>query len=143
MSTCTQPRLAGMAEPEQRSQDSAASGNHTSLSRRNLPRASHACQRCRAKKAKCDQRQPCANCIKHSHDCMYGIRKRNGQDRSSRVRSPARQEIVNRQDHFRSPASTRESQDEPLRGEALEHSHRSAPLGTYKPVLHDFLLTRM
>ncbi|ENH74716.1 Activator of stress proteins 1 [Fusarium oxysporum f. sp. cubense race 1] len=40
-------------------------------SRRNLPRASHACQRCRAKKAKCDQQQPCANCHTHGTE-FYG-----------------------------------------------------------------------
>ncbi|KAH7466605.1 hypothetical protein FOMA001_g16447 [Fusarium oxysporum f. sp. matthiolae] len=47
-------------------------------SRRNLPRASHACQRCRAKKAKCDQQQPCANCVRHEWDCVYGLRRKNG-----------------------------------------------------------------
>ncbi|KAF5251761.1 hypothetical protein FANTH_3371 [Fusarium anthophilum] len=46
-------------------------------SRRNLPRASHACQRCRAKKAKCDQQQPCANCVRHEWDCVYGLRRKN------------------------------------------------------------------
>jgi hypothetical protein len=136
-------RLAGMAEPEQRSQDSAASGNPSLLSRRNLPRASHACQRCRAKKAKCDQRKPCANCIRHSHNCVYGIRRRNGQNNDSHVRSPDHRETVNRQDHFRSPASTRGSQDELLRSENPEQIHGSARSGTYKPILHDFLPMRM
>lgn len=46
--------------------------------RRSLPRVDHACQRCRAKKAKCDQQQPCRNCVKHSIDCEYGIRRRGG-----------------------------------------------------------------
>ncbi|KAI3572751.1 fungal-specific transcription factor domain-containing protein [Fusarium oxysporum f. sp. albedinis] len=47
-------------------------------SRRNLPRASHACQGCWAKKAKCDQQQPCANCVRHEWDCVYGLRRKNG-----------------------------------------------------------------
>jgi hypothetical protein len=52
------------------------------LSRRNLPRASHACQRCRLKKAKCDQRQPCGNCTKHVQECTYGLRRRNTREKS-------------------------------------------------------------
>lgn len=38
---------------------------------RNRPRASHACQRCRAKKAKCDQNQPCSNCVRCSSACVF------------------------------------------------------------------------
>jgi hypothetical protein len=40
-------------------------------SRRNLPRASQACQMCRIKKARCNQRQPCMNCIRHQFSCVY------------------------------------------------------------------------
>jgi hypothetical protein len=132
-----------MAEPEHRSQNSVPSDNHHSFSRRNLPRASHACQRCRAKKAKCDQQQPCASCVKHSCDCVYGIRRRNGKSRNSRARSPDRRELVDRHDHIRSPASIRASQDEPSRSENLEHTHISAQPRTYKSITQDFTLVRM
>ncbi|KAH8179350.1 fungal specific transcription factor domain-containing protein [Sarocladium implicatum] len=54
------------------------------LSRRNLPRSSHACQRCRLKKAKCDQQQPCSNCIKYAQDCTYAPRRRTISDRRTR-----------------------------------------------------------
>ena len=43
---------------------------------RNLPRASLACERCRAKKAKCDQRQPCSQCVRYAAQCRYGVSKR-------------------------------------------------------------------
>jgi hypothetical protein len=36
-----------------------------------IPRASRACNMCRAKKAKCDQQTPCSFCQKHSFDCTY------------------------------------------------------------------------
>ncbi|KAL6806180.1 hypothetical protein J3E68DRAFT_390550 [Trichoderma sp. SZMC 28012] len=62
-------------------------------SRRNLPRASHACQRCRAKKAKCDQQQPCANCVKHFHQCTYGLRRRTDRNRDSSLLSPGHRNI--------------------------------------------------
>ncbi|KAH7113458.1 fungal-specific transcription factor domain-containing protein [Dactylonectria estremocensis] len=87
-------------------------------SRRNLPRASHACQRCRAKKAKCDQRQPCGNCTKHSQECTYGLRRRNARERNIHI--PSRTQ--------RGPSSPlpspRDSQDEPQRcSETLENIH--------------------
>lgn len=53
------------------------------LGPRNLPRASHACQRCRIKKGRCNQQQPCSSCVRASASCFYGEerrkrRKRNG-----------------------------------------------------------------
>lgn len=53
------------------------------LGPRNLPRASHACQRCRIKKGRCNQQQPCSSCVRASASCVYGEerrkrRKRNG-----------------------------------------------------------------
>ena len=73
-----------MPRPTSQQDDDAGPGTPL-RSRRNLPRASHACQRCRATKTKCDQRQPCANCIKHAKECAYGIRRRNGRDLKSRT----------------------------------------------------------
>ncbi|KAH6950310.1 fungal-specific transcription factor domain-containing protein [Ilyonectria sp. MPI-CAGE-AT-0026] len=106
-----------MAEPKQRPESLP--------SRRNLPRASHACQRCRVKKAKCDQRQPCVNCIKHSHECTYGLRRRNGRDRNNRVPS-SDQEVESTQDCLPSQPSTRDGGDEPpRRSEIPEHTHGS------------------
>ncbi|RAL12327.1 Zn(II)2Cys6 transcription factor [Aspergillus homomorphus CBS 101889] len=40
-------------------------------SRRRPPRASRACETCRARKTKCDQAQPCSYCAYHSLDCLY------------------------------------------------------------------------
>ncbi|KAK7217338.1 hypothetical protein V2G26_005341 [Clonostachys chloroleuca] len=106
-----------MAEPKQRPE--------TLPSRRNLPRASHACQRCRVKKAKCDQRQPCANCVKHFHECTYGLRRRNGHNRNNRVPSSGR-EVETTQDCLPFQPSTRDGGDEPpRRGEIPEHTHGS------------------
>ena len=51
---------------------------------RNLPRASHACERCRAKKAKCDQCQPCLRCVQHAAQCYYGTSKRGLRTRQPR-----------------------------------------------------------
>lgn len=64
-----------------------SSDDPSTLSRRNLPRASHACQWCRKKKAKCDQRQPCSNCIKHSNNCVYGVKRKNARRRTSPTES--------------------------------------------------------
>lgn len=58
-------------------------GDSSVAGRRNLPRSSHACQRCRAKKSKCNQQQPCSHCIKHATTCVYGIRRRNGRSKNS------------------------------------------------------------
>jgi hypothetical protein len=51
---------------------------------RNRPRASHACQRCRAKKAKCDQSQPCSNCVRYSSACVFTPGNRGGSRRNTR-----------------------------------------------------------
>ena len=77
------PRLPVNLEPGQHSFEASridramAETPPATLSRRNLPRASHACQRCRVKKAKCDQQQPCSNCTKHAQTCTYELRRRN------------------------------------------------------------------
>lgn len=46
------------------------------LGPRNLPRASHACQRCRIKKGRCNQQQPCSSCVRASASCFYGEERR-------------------------------------------------------------------
>lgn len=46
------------------------------LGPRNLPRASHACQRCREKKGRCNQQQPCSSCIRVDAVCIYGEKRR-------------------------------------------------------------------
>ncbi|KAK9444773.1 Zn(2)-C6 fungal-type DNA-binding domain protein [Metarhizium brunneum] len=93
---------------------------------RNLPRASHACQRCRAKKARCDQRQPCANCIKHLEECTYGLRRRNNRSRNSRAPSLDRPGAESPQRRLPTLPSARDGRDEPPRGsQTLEHSQES------------------
>jgi len=73
-------------QAEHTSRSSVLVGKPSTATRRNLPRASHACQWCRVKKAKCDQCQPCAHCVKHSVACVYGIRR----NRKSREQSQSR-----------------------------------------------------
>lgn len=53
---------------------------------RNLPRASLACERCRAKKAKCDQRRPCSRCVHVGHEarCSYAVSRRGQRARKLR-----------------------------------------------------------
>lgn len=46
------------------------------LGPRNLPRASHACQRCREKKGRCNQQQPCLSCIRVDAVCIYGEKRK-------------------------------------------------------------------
>ena len=46
------------------------------LGPRNLPRASHACQRCRIKKGRCNQQQPCSSCVRANTSCIYGEERR-------------------------------------------------------------------
>ncbi|KAF4340676.1 activator of stress s 1 [Fusarium beomiforme] len=88
-------------------------------SRRSLPRASHACQRCRAKKAKCDQQQPCANCVKHECDCVYGLRRKNARATNVAVVSHAHQSTP-------SPlSSSRTQQDEGVQQSPFEQAHSS------------------
>ncbi len=43
----------------------------TPINRRSQPRASHACQMCRLKKARCNQEDPCSYCQKRSFRCVY------------------------------------------------------------------------
>lgn len=94
-------------------------------SRRNLPRASHACQRCRAKKAKCDQQQPCANCVRHEWDCVYGLRRKNA--RASTV------SVLNDVQRNTPPSplsSSRSYYDEAARGsEPIEQAHSTGRIG--------------
>lgn len=102
---------------------------------RNLPRASHACQRCRAKKARCDQRQPCANCIKHLEECTYGLRRRNNRSRHSRVPSLDRRGAESPQRRLPTLPSARDGRDEPPRGsQNLEHSQESDRVGEFTPL---------
>jgi hypothetical protein len=69
-------------------------------SRRNLPRASHACQQCRAKKGKCDQQQPCSRCVRHAVTCVYGLKRKNGRGAEHREESlPSRLQIPDAQLH--------------------------------------------
>ncbi|KAF4447809.1 Activator of stress proteins 1 [Fusarium austroafricanum] len=91
-------------------------------SRRNLPRASHACQRCRAKKEKCDQQQPCANCVKHEWHCVYGLRRKNARASNVSVVSYA-------QLSARSPlSSARTHRDEAVQPSPFEQAHSSGRL---------------
>ncbi|KAI4797140.1 hypothetical protein E4T44_12014 [Aureobasidium sp. EXF-8845] len=46
------------------------------LGPRNLPRASHACQRCRLKKGRCNQQHPCSSCVRAGVSCLYGEERR-------------------------------------------------------------------
>lgn len=113
-------------------------------SRRNLPRASHACQRCRVKKAKCDQRQPCANCIKHLHECTYGLRRRSERTVRSTLR-PGRRESGSTDYPSPSLPSAQDSQREIRRsGGSLEHTHGSDRLGifTFTFLRRKFVLVR-
>lgn len=64
--------------------DLPAANASANLGPRNLPRASHACERCRSKKAKCDQRQPCSRCVRHAAQCYYGTSKRGLRTRQPR-----------------------------------------------------------
>lgn len=114
------------------SRDHTASNNPASPRRQNLPRATHACQWCRVKKAKCDQQQPCLNCTKHSVNCEYGIRRRNARTRITRVQSQAVVERVGRQDHFQSPAPAQRSPDEPPGSQTPERPRESAHRGKFK-----------
>jgi hypothetical protein len=82
-----------MEPPDYEPKDVAVmSERSTFLSRRNLPRASHACQLCRLKKARCDQRQPCANCVKHSFKCIYTAKRGSGTTQNTGTPRAARHE---------------------------------------------------
>jgi hypothetical protein len=106
-----------MVEAEHGSRDLTSTSSPLSRSRRNLPRATHACQLCRAKKAKCDQRQPCSSCLKHSVQCEYGVRRRKPRNKNYRGQIRDRENAVDRPNQLPCPASDRKSRDEPLGGE--------------------------
>jgi len=77
-----------MEHPEHASGDMTAfSEGSRPLSRRNLPRASHACQSCRLKKARCDQRTPCSNCVNHSFVCIYTAKRTAGATKNTETLS--------------------------------------------------------
>jgi hypothetical protein len=111
-----------MVRPEQ---DLSHATNPTPRSRRNLPRVSHACQRCRAKKAKCDQQQPCLNCVKHAVDCEYGTRRRSGRKKQQAYRGTTETPGARP-----SPAVSSRSRCRPDESELREDSHATALSGT-------------
>ncbi|EUC41784.1 hypothetical protein COCMIDRAFT_60969, partial [Bipolaris oryzae ATCC 44560] len=88
---------------------------------RNCPRVSHACQRCRAKKAKCDQQQPCLNCVKHAAHCEYGIKRRSRQKKKQDHRSANETPGTSLSSGF-----TARSQIAPNEGELQELPHDTA-----------------
>ncbi|KAH7074057.1 fungal-specific transcription factor domain-containing protein [Paraphoma chrysanthemicola] len=116
-----------MLPQEQSSGDGAASSANPALqNRRSLPRASHACQWCRQKKAKCDQQRPCSTCIKQNVDCVYGIRRRNGRKRN--VQGQAREEILIGQVQSPLQRSSLSRQDETIQSETASRAQDSACL---------------
>lgn len=112
-----------MVQPEQNLSHAA---NPTPRGRRNHPRVSHACQRCRAKKAKCDQQQPCLTCVKHAADCVYGIRRRSGRKKQQAHESNAEMPGVRP-----SPGFTIRRSIRPDESESREHPHETALSGTH------------
>lgn len=120
-----------------------ATGSPRLPSRRHFPRASHACQRCREKKARCNQQQPCSNCVKHACDCVYGARRKNATTGVNRVSS--RDEPSNVRHHYRHPAPVEAGHDQQARlPESASNasadvdltpsqSHGSAHSGTTEP----------
>jgi hypothetical protein len=124
-----------MLQPEQSPHHATS---FSSSSRRNLPRASHACQWCRAKKAKCNQQQPCSNCVKHSIDCEYGIRRRAGRKKSNYTQERAYRESSEREGALPSPISTITGHNRPNDSMPLRQAPERAPSGMHK--LLTFLL---
>jgi hypothetical protein len=57
--------------------------NTRPLGPRNLPRASHACQRCRLKKGRCNQQHPCSSCVRAGVSCLYGEERRKRRKRKN------------------------------------------------------------
>jgi hypothetical protein len=123
----SQPEI--MLQPEQSLHNIS---NSSSSGRRNLPRASHACQWCRAKKAKCNQQQPCSNCVKHSIDCEYSIRRRGGRKKSSYTQERVYRDTSERESAPTSPASTVTGHTRPSESTPLEQPQGRAVSGTYK-----------
>ncbi|KAI5208356.1 hypothetical protein E4T38_02928 [Aureobasidium subglaciale] len=67
------------------------------LGPRNLPRASHACQRCRTKKGRCNQQRPCSTCVRTNSACIYGERRKTNKNRDDRSNDDTLQhEIIER-----------------------------------------------
>ena len=116
---------SSMAQPDQ---NQSHTSGLTPRARRNLPRVSHACQRCRAKKAKCDQQQPCLNCVKHAVDCEYGIRKRSG-----RKKQQAYSDTAKTPNACPNPAVTDSSHVRPDDSEPREHNRATTISGTCSP----------
>ncbi|THX43888.1 hypothetical protein D6D11_07995 [Aureobasidium pullulans] len=80
------------------------------LGRRNLPRASHACQRCRTKKGRCNQQQPCSTCIRAGSACVYGERRKRTKNTDSRLTSESLEHDTEIQASYQTgdrPVSTR------------------------------------
>ncbi|KAH7393850.1 putative C6 transcription factor [Phaeosphaeria sp. MPI-PUGE-AT-0046c] len=107
----------------------------TSLGRRNLPRASHACEWCRTKKVRCDQQQPCSNCIKHSIQCEYGTQRRSGRKETLRIQSKIRQSTVGREDQSSPLVSALVFQDDIPMSETPAQVRVPGPLGPTTPNL--------
>jgi len=51
--------------------------NSRAAERKNMKRASHACEPCRQRKTKCDSQRPmCSHCANYKINCHYGEGKR-------------------------------------------------------------------
>ena len=90
-----------------------------------VPRASHACQTCRLKKARCDQQTPCSFCQKHSVNCVYSLR-RNSQSlsRQSRDGSSRTGARVPKQKRNSTPSIFRHSSlSSTLRGQQIDNEN--------------------
>jgi hypothetical protein len=116
------------------SQYTATSDQHTVVSRRNLPRASHACRWCRLKKARCDQKQPCVNCLKHSVDCTYDVRRRNRRKASSRTQDENCEDTTTRHGRLSSQESVPRTRDELHVTSRPRRFQGHSPANTRKPL---------
>lgn len=115
-------------------QELSHTANTTPRRRRDHPRVNHACQRCRAKKAKCDQQQPCLTCVKHAAHCEYGIRKRSGRKKQRACQSGAETPGARLSLGFTTRSNIRSDESE-LR----EHPHETTLSGTQHNLLLQFL----
>lgn len=113
----------------QSEQELSHAANPTPIRRRNHPRVNHACQRCRTKKAKCDQQRPCLTCVKHTADCEYGIRKRSGRKKQLAYQSNAETPGARLTPGFSTRSNIRSDESE-LR----EHPHDTALSGTHSNI---------
>jgi hypothetical protein len=82
-------------------------------SRRHLPRALHACQLCRIKKARCDQQEPCSNCRARSSTCVYPPR-RNSRPVATRTGGERQPDTVIAERASRDSSSLNSTRIEPL-----------------------------